>query len=117
MSEEETILPARPLKAEELARAEAYSRQSELATEQDTKINAALSAGEYYVQAQDYLGAQNVIQGINPLQLNQVQSDRFGIVQAYVNYAQGDPIRALAILQAIWERPGPLDSSGATKIE
>jgi len=80
-----------------IERAEYYQR---LAND-NNQTDASLSAAEYYIQADDYVRAEQAIGELRNAPLEAVQKDRYDIVTAYIAYAQQDYQGALARLQNI----------------
>jgi len=64
------------LEAEDLnvSRGEYYERQSQTAQDSNKRVNAALNAAEYYIQGQDFDGAERAVANLYREDLNQTQS-------------------------------------------
>lgn len=85
-------------------RAEYYERQSQGSGDAKSNINYALSAAEYYIQAQDFESAERAVQGLYQQDLSQTQLDRLTVVNAYAANSRGDHTRAISLLQSILNR-------------
>jgi len=94
------------LQAEELNvnRAEYYRQQSQNQNDRNGRVNSALSAAEYYIQAQDFQGAEQSVTPLYVESLNGVQADRLTVINAYVAYAKGEYQEALSVLEPLWSR-------------
>lgn len=94
------------LQAEELNvnRAEYYRQQSQNQNDRNGRVNSALSAAEYYIQAQDFQGAEQSVTPLYVEPLNGVQADRLTVINAYVAYAKGEYQEALSVLEPLWSR-------------
>jgi len=91
------------LQAEELNvnRAEYYRQQSQNQNDRNGRVNSALSAAEYYIQAQDFQGAEQSVTPLYVEPLNGVQADRLTVINAYVAYAKGEYQEALSVLEPL----------------
>ncbi len=93
-------------------RAEYYEQ---LANNQSTLIaqtDATLSAAEYYIQAGDYVQAEQAADSIVVNNLASIQLNRYSIIKAYVDYSRGQFDSALQRLASLINRGTPLlDSS------
>ena len=78
-----------------IERAEYYTQLANSQTNSTTQTNSRLSAGEYYIQANDYRQAQQAIAVINASNLDQQQYNRYRIIQAYIDYSAGSYQAAL----------------------
>ncbi len=109
----------RILKAEELnsSRAEYYRQQSQTQSDLGSRINSALSAAEYYIQAQDFLGAEGAVFALGNQTLDTVQYDRLTVINAYVANAKGDHVRAISLLQPLWSRKPVEEITDSTVFE
>lgn len=103
---EGVILDTAPLKVEELNvnKGDYYRQQAENALDQNSQINDALSAAEYYIQGQDFERADVAADILNGAELTQIQSDRLTVIKAYVAYARGQYQESLLMLQPLWQR-------------
>jgi len=109
----------RTLKAEELnsSRAEYYRQQSQTQTDLRSRIDSALSAAEYYIQAQDFQGAEAAVYTLDKQTLDTVQYDRLTVINAYVANAKGDHVRAISLLQPLWSRKPVVEIADSTVFE
>jgi len=85
-------------------RGEYFEQQSENQDGLGRQVDSALSAAEYYIQAQNYLDAERAATGLNSEALNEVQTDRLDIINAYVAYSKSEYVRAISILKPLWSR-------------
>ncbi len=100
--------------AQELDRARFYSSQAQRAEEPSTRIDAILSAAEYYIQAQDFSSAEEQLTLISGQPLIQTQSDRATVIRAYIAYDRNQLRDTLALLRPLWQRRSELpDTSQA----
>jgi len=93
-------------------RAEYYNQQAQAQTNPDARIDASLSAAEYYIQASDYRAAADTVSALNTILLKPTQADRLAIINAYVAYSEGLHRQALQILEPLTL---PALSSGKTE--
>lgn len=82
-------------------RAQFYTQQAQTQTDPNARINASLSAAEYYIQASNYGTAADTIAPLNASLLDPVQADRLAIIDAYVAYSKGEHSLALQILEPL----------------
>lgn len=86
------------------SRGEYYERQAQDGRNSKNNIDYALSAAEYYIQAQDFESSERAVQGLNLRQLNQIQADRLTVVNAYAANSKGEHARAISLLKPILTR-------------
>ncbi len=97
------------LQIEELERARYYESQAQNSSQQNTRIDAILSAAEYYIQAQDFTQAANQLESLGSVPLSTEQNDRQTVIKAYIAYDQNDLVTTLKLLRPLWQRkPIPL---------
>lgn len=81
-------------------RARFYEQQAEQQTA-DEKVNAILSAAEYYVQANDFESAERTLSELLGLPFDVTQSHRRRVIQAYIAHNRGDYYQAINILTPV----------------
>ena len=98
-----------------LERAEYYEQLADSQNDNTIQINSTLSAAEYYVQGNDYQQAQQSIASLNPNNLDQQQTNRYNIIQAYIDYSAGNYEFALQQLEHLIkiETPAPFATDDA----
>ena len=69
-----------------IQRAEQFEKLAASSEEQATSVDAALSAGEFYVQANDGEQALRSVASLDTQQMSQIQQARFQIILAYIEY-------------------------------
>jgi len=79
-----------PLAQQQFNRQRAEHFESITTSSASQKTDALLSSAEYYIQAQDYQGAQNSIAQLNAVRISPQQLHRLNIIKAYLDYAQQD---------------------------
>lgn len=72
-----------------LQRAEYYQRLASQQSNISDQHDALLSAAEYYIQANEHQQAQLIADNFNTSELNQQQSERHTIINAYIDYSAG----------------------------
>lgn len=82
-------------------RAEFYTQQAQTQTDPDARVNASLSAAEYYIQASRYGAAADTVASLNNNLLKPIQADRLAIIDAYIAYSEGQHSLALQILEPL----------------
>ena len=82
-------------------RAKFYTEQAQAQTDPDARIDASLSAAEYYIQASNYVAAADTIEPLNAALLKPVQTDRLAVINGYIAYSRGQHRLALQTLEPL----------------
>lgn len=101
-----------------IERAEYYQRLSEQA-DAEQGIDAALSAAEYYIQANDFFASERASDGLAQQSLTPIQRDRFDVIQAYLAYSRGDFDSAINQLSSLltFAQPEPMTADGQPRFK
>lgn len=80
------------------------------------RIDANLSAAEYYIQAGDYDETRRALTNITDNDLSPVQQDRYAVIAAYIDYSRQQYSNSLDQLADLLSRPAPVEGQVSTQV-